>query len=50
MSGMPAGLARAQQRLREQAELHLRLAAMDDLRRDHPQVTTASHRPRGGAF
>ena len=31
--GLTAGLARAQQRLREQAELHLRLAAMDDLRK-----------------
>ena len=36
--------------LREQAELHLRLAAMDDLRRDHPGVTSAPHRPSGGAF
>jgi hypothetical protein len=50
MSGMPAGVSRAQQRLREQAELHLRLAAMDDLRRDHPGVTSAPHRPSGGAF
>jgi len=50
MSGMPAGVSRAQQRLREQAELHLRLAAMDDLRRDHPGATSAPHRPSGGAF
>ena len=50
MSGMPAGVSRAQQRLREQAELHLRLAAMDDLRRDHPGATFAPHRPSGGAF
>ncbi len=50
MSGLPAGVARAQQRLREQAELHLRLAAMDELRREHPGVTTAPHRPPGGAF
>jgi hypothetical protein len=48
--GLPAGLARAQQRLREQAELHLRLAAMDDLRSAHPDVTTAPHRPRGAAL
>jgi hypothetical protein len=47
---VPAGLARAQQRLRDRAELHLRLAAMDDLRRDHPNVTTAPHRPPGGAL
>ena len=36
VSGVPAGVARRQQRLREQAELYLRLAAMEDLRRDHP--------------
>ena len=28
--------ARSKQRLRTQAEHHLRIAAMDDLRRDHP--------------
>lgn len=50
MTGLPAGLARAQQRLREQAEAHLRLAAMDTLRRDHARATTAPHRPPGGAF
>ena len=43
-------LAGAQQRLREQAEQHLRVAAMEDLRRRHPQATTEPHRPRGGYF
>ena len=43
-------LAGAQQRLREQAEQHLRIAAMEDLRRDHPQATTAPYRPRGAYF
>jgi hypothetical protein len=47
---LPAGAQRAQARLREQAELHLRLAAMDELRRAHPDVTTAPHRSPGGAF
>jgi hypothetical protein len=37
-------------RLREQAEHHLRVAAMEDLRRRHPQATTAPHRPRGAYF
>jgi hypothetical protein len=50
VTGLPPAVERAQQRLREQAELHLRLAAMDDLRRGHPGVTTAPHRPPGGAF
>ena len=43
-------LAGAQQRLREQAEQHLRIAAMEDLRRRHPQATTAPYRPRGAYF
>ena len=43
-------LAGAQQRLREQAEHHLRVAAMEDLRREHPQATTAPHRARGARF
>jgi hypothetical protein len=47
---LPAGVQRAQARLRERAELHLRLAAMDELRRAHPGVTTAPRRPPGGAF
>jgi hypothetical protein len=46
----PAAVARAQQRLRDRAEAQLRLAAMDDLRRAHPRMTTAPHRPPGGAF
>jgi hypothetical protein len=47
---LPAGVQRAQARLRERAELHLRLAAMDELRRAHPGATTAPRRPPGGAF
>ena len=50
MTGVPPALARVQQRLRDRAEVHLRLAAMDELRRDHPQATTAPHRPPGGLF
>ena len=37
-------------RLREQAVHHLRVAAMEDLRRRHPQATTAPHRARGAWF
>ena len=47
---LPAGVQRAQARLRDRAELHLRLAAMDELRRAHPAATTPPHRPPGGAF
>ena len=47
---LPPTVQRAQARLREQAEVHLRLAAMDELRRAFPDVTTAPHRPAGGAF
>ena len=43
-------LATERARLREQAEHHLRIAAMEDLRRRHPQATTAPHRPHGGYF
>jgi hypothetical protein len=43
-------LQQLQQRLRAQSEHHLRLAAMEELRRRHPQGTTAPYRPRGGAF
>jgi hypothetical protein len=43
-------LAAERARLREQAEHHLRIAAMEDLRRRHPQATTAPHRPHGGYF
>ena len=48
--GVPPAVARAQQRLRDRAEMHLRLAAMDDMRRANPGVTTEPHRPGGGAF
>jgi hypothetical protein len=50
MTALPAGVQRAQARLRDRAEMHLRLAAMDDLRRPHPDATTAPHRPGGGVF
>jgi hypothetical protein len=50
MTKLPPAVERAQARLREQAELHLRLAAMNQLRRDHPGATSAPHRPSGGAF
>lgn len=43
-------LAAERARLREQAEHHLRVAAMEDLRRAHPQATTAPHKARGGYF
>jgi hypothetical protein len=43
-------LATERARLREQAEHHLRIAAMEDLGRRHPQATTAPHKPRGGYF
>jgi hypothetical protein len=36
-------LADARRRLRAQAEHHLRLAAMEDLRRAHPQGTTTPY-------
>ena len=45
-----SGLASAQQRLREQAEHHLRIAAMEDLRRHHSQGTYAPYKPRGAWF
>jgi hypothetical protein len=45
-----SALANAQQRLREQAEHHLRVAAMEDLRGRHPQATTAPHRAGGAYF
>jgi hypothetical protein len=47
---LPAGVERAQRRLRDRAEMHLRLAAMDDLRRPYPGVTREPHRPRGDLF
>jgi hypothetical protein len=50
MTALPPAVQRAQARLRERAEMHLRIAAMDDLRRDHPDVTSAPHRPPGAAF
>ena len=43
-------VAELKQRLREQAELHLRLAAMEELRARYPQGTTAPYRERGAVF
>ena len=43
-------LAAERARLREQAEHHLRIAAMEDLRRRHSQGTYAPYKPRGGWF
>jgi hypothetical protein len=38
------------QHLRERAEHHLRIAAMEEMRRRHPGGTTAPYRERGDAF
>ena len=43
-----SGLIEAKQRLREHAEHHLRVAAMEDLRGRYPAGTTAPYRERGG--
>jgi hypothetical protein len=43
-------MAAERARLREQAEHHLRIAAMDDLRRAHPDTTTQPYRARGDWF
>jgi hypothetical protein len=39
-----------QRRLRAQAEHHLRVAAMEQLRREHPEGTVAPGHGAGGAF
>jgi hypothetical protein len=44
------GAERLQRRLRAQAEHHLRVAAMDELRGRHPEGTVEPERDRGGAF
>jgi hypothetical protein len=44
-----SGAERLQRRLRAQAEHHLRLAAMEELRADHPGTTPPGHE-RSGAF
>lgn len=41
---------RMKQRLRERSEQYLRLAALEQTRRDHPAGTTAPFRLSGGAF
>lgn len=38
------------QRLRARSEEYLRLAAIEDTRREHPAATTAPYPPDGGAF
>jgi hypothetical protein len=44
---MTGALHDAQRRLRDRAEHHLRVAAMDDLRRRYPDGTVAPYRARG---
>jgi len=44
------GVAELKQRLREQAEFHQRLAAMDELRARYPQGTTPPYREPGALF
>lgn len=44
---MSSGLAALKQRLRDRAEHHLRVAAMDEMRRRYPGGTTAPYRERG---
>jgi hypothetical protein len=39
-----------QRRLRAQSEHHLRLAAMEELRRRHPEATAEPYHASGGAF
>ena len=45
---MSRGFADLKRRLRDRAEHHLRLAAMDEMRRRHPDGTTAPYRQTGG--
>ena len=40
----------AKQRLREQAEHHLRAAAMEELRGRHPRGTSPAYKERGALF
>jgi hypothetical protein len=42
------GLAVLRRRLRDRSEYYLRLAAMEELRRDHPRGTKPSAPPPGG--
>ena len=42
-----SGLAESKQQLREHAEHHLRVAAMEDMRRRHPGGTVEPYRERG---
>jgi hypothetical protein len=42
--------AQLQRRLRAQSEHHLRLAAMEKLRRRHPESTAPPYHPPGAAF
>ncbi|MGZ4431908.1 MAG: hypothetical protein ACXVYV_09735 [Gaiellales bacterium] len=45
-----SALANLKQRLRGQSEEYLRLAALDELRRRHPEGTTEPFRRSGGIF
>lgn len=45
-----SAVAEAKQRLRDRAEHHLRLAAMEDLRRRHPAGTTPAYDEPGALF
>jgi hypothetical protein len=44
---MTSGLMALQRRLRDRAEHHLRVAAMEEMRRRHPYGTTAPYRDPG---
>jgi hypothetical protein len=45
---MSSGLMALKHRLRDRAEHHLRVAAMEEMRRRHPNGTTAPYRGPGG--
>jgi len=45
---MSRGLTELKQRLRDRAEHHLRVAAMEEMRRRHPGGTTAPYRETDG--
>jgi len=45
---MSPALVEVKQRLRDRAEHHLRVAAMEEMRRGHPSGTTPPYREPGG--
>jgi hypothetical protein len=45
-----SAVAEVKQRLRDRAEHHLRLAAMEDLRRRHPAGTAPAYQEPGAVF